>query len=361
MAFSRITYTYSGQPSFAINFELGYLKQSHVTCRVNNEKDGGGDPIYRPLTFVTEGTVTVGGDALVNGDTLVFERTVPKDEVQHDYEDGSILIESNLDESFLQVIMMAHEVLDGRFSEFTTSLDMGGNPILNIAQGLEPESAVTLQQMADAIAAASGLTGSFPAAGVAYDNSTSGLTATTVQSAIDELDSSVDEVNTFLGDLGDLAVLDTVGTTNIEDNAVTTDKIADDAVTYDKIASATETSILTTNKSTANEYTKTQNFNATILTDAASISWDAEDNQVCSVTLTDNRTLANPTNTVDGATYILIVKQDATGGRTLSFGSNFKWAGGTAPTLSTDANAVDVISFVCSGTDLLGVFVGDFS
>jgi len=147
---------------------------------------------------------------------------------------------------------------------------------------------------------------------------------------------------------------------NIATDAVETDKIKDDAVTYAKIASAAEASILATNKSTANEYTKAQNFDATTLTDAASISWDASNNQVTSVTLTDNRTLANPTNTVDGGTYVVIVKQDATGGRTLSFGSNFKWPGGTAPTLSTAANAVDVLTFVCDGTDLLGVFQGDF-
>jgi len=110
--------------------------------------------------------------------------------------------------------------------------------------------------------------------------------------------------------------------------------------------------------SVANEYTKTQNFNATTLTDAANISWDAESNQVCSVTLAGNRTLDNPTNMVDGGIYHLTVIQDGTGSRTLSYGTAYKWPGGTAPTLSTGASAVDIFKFVSDGTSMYGSTVG---
>ena len=116
-----------------------------------------------------------------------------------------------------------------------------------------------------------------------------------------------------------------------------------------------------TDPDVAQEYTKTQNFNATTLTDAASIAWDLESNQVCSVTLAGNRTLANPTNMKDGATYILIVKQDATGSRTLAYGTAYKFEGGTAPTLSTGTNAVDILTFVCDGTSMFGNIAQDFS
>lgn len=111
----------------------------------------------------------------------------------------------------------------------------------------------------------------------------------------------------------------------------------------------------------AQEYTKAQNFNATVLTDGATINWDTEDNQVCSLTLGGNRTMAAPTNLKDGGTYILTVKQDATGSRTITWNAVFKWSGGTAPTLSTDANAVDIITFVSDGTNLYGVAQLDFS
>lgn len=111
---------------------------------------------------------------------------------------------------------------------------------------------------------------------------------------------------------------------------------------------------------TAQEYTATQNFNATTLTDGATINWDASVNQVTSVTLAGNRTLAAPTNLADGATYILIIKQDATGGRTLTFNTAYKFPGGTVPTLSTAANAVDIITFVSDGANMYGVAQKDF-
>jgi hypothetical protein len=111
----------------------------------------------------------------------------------------------------------------------------------------------------------------------------------------------------------------------------------------------------------AQEYTKQQNFNATTLSDAANISWNLDDNQVASVTLAGNRTLDNPTNMKDGATYILTVKQDVTGTRTLSFGSAYKFPGGTAPTLSTGTNQIDIITFISDGTNMYGVAQFNFS
>ena len=107
----------------------------------------------------------------------------------------------------------------------------------------------------------------------------------------------------------------------------------------------------------AQEFTKTQNFNLTTLTDASTVAWDCSANQVCKVTLGGNRTLGNPTNVVDGATYILIVKQPGSGGpRTLSYASQYKWPADAAPTLSTTANYVDLLCFVADGTNMLGQF-----
>lgn len=63
------------------------------------------------------------------------------------------------------------------------------------------------------------------------------------------------------------------------------------------------------------------------------------------LTLTGNCTLANPTGLVAGQSGAIVVTQDATGGRTLAFGSFWKFAGGTAPVLSSTANAVSTIVF----------------
>lgn len=47
--------------------------------------------------------------------------------------------------------------------------------------------------------------------------------------------------------------------------------------------------------------------------------------------------------------------QDATGSRTVNWPAKVKWAGGSAPSLSTSGNSVDIVSFYFDGTDYYGV------
>ena len=107
--------------------------------------------------------------------------------------------------------------------------------------------------------------------------------------------------------------------------------------------------------SSAQEFTATQNFNATTLTDASTISWDASANQVTSVTLGGNRTLGAASNQIDGGVYVISIIQDGTGSRTVTFNSNYKFVNGTTPTLSTAANARDVLVFVSNGTNMFEI------
>lgn len=81
------------------------------------------------------------------------------------------------------------------------------------------------------------------------------------------------------------------------------------------------------------------------LTDAASIALDLGTGLNFSVTLAGNRTLATPTNTKIGQSGILRVAQDATGGRTLSFGRGYKFFDGLAPDLATTTAAVNVLHY----------------
>jgi len=103
---------------------------------------------------------------------------------------------------------------------------------------------------------------------------------------------------------------------------------------------------------TATNFTAQQYFGTSTLTDGATISWAASTAQVATVTLGGNRTMAAPTGLVSGAFYALNVIQDATGSRTLTWNSVFKWTGGTAPTLSTAANAKDFFVWRSDGTNL---------
>jgi hypothetical protein len=96
---------------------------------------------------------------------------------------------------------------------------------------------------------------------------------------------------------------------------------------------------------TAQSFTAAQRGSITALTDGATITADFAVANNFSVTLGGNRTLANPTNQTAGQSGAVVVTQDGTGSRTLAYGSNWKFAGGTAPTLTTTANAVDVIAY----------------
>jgi hypothetical protein len=89
----------------------------------------------------------------------------------------------------------------------------------------------------------------------------------------------------------------------------------------------------------------------TALTDAATVAWDTT-NQVATFTfVSTNRTFGAPTNLRNGAFYALAVIQNG-GSNTLTWNSVFKWASGTAPTLSTAAGAKDYFTFRSDGTNL---------
>lgn len=78
------------------------------------------------------------------------------------------------------------------------------------------------------------------------------------------------------------------------------------------------------------------------------------------VTLTGNCTftLSNPQA---GHTYVLRLVQDGTGSRTVTWPAAVKWEGGTAPTLSTAASAIDLVTLYYDGTNYYGVSALDFS
>lgn len=65
-------------------------------------------------------------------------------------------------------------------------------------------------------------------------------------------------------------------------------------------------------------------------------------------------TLSNGSN---GKVYRLLLKQDATGGRVVTWSTTVKWRGGSAPTLSAGANAEDILTFVY----INGAWYGDIA
>jgi hypothetical protein len=96
----------------------------------------------------------------------------------------------------------------------------------------------------------------------------------------------------------------------------------------------------------AQSFTKAQRGDVVSLTDAATIAVDLSLGNNFSVTLGGNRTLGAPTNTTAGQSGVIVVTQDGTGSRTLAYNSIYKFAGGTAPTLTAGSGgAVDVLAY----------------
>ena len=109
-------------------------------------------------------------------------------------------------------------------------------------------------------------------------------------------------------------------------------------------------------------FTAAQRGTITALTDGATITPDFAATNNYSVTLAGNRTLANPTNITAGQSGSIFVSQDGTGSRTLAYGTNWDFAGGTAPTLSTAASSVDRIDYVVrTATSIHAVFTAAYS
>jgi hypothetical protein len=98
------------------------------------------------------------------------------------------------------------------------------------------------------------------------------------------------------------------------------------------------------------------------LTDGATITPDLAADCNFTVTLGGARTIANPTNITAGQSGSIFLVQDGTGGRTASWGSFWDFPGGTAPTLSTAANAVDRVDYIVrSSTSIHTVFTANYS
>jgi hypothetical protein len=144
--------------------------------------------------------------------------------------------------------------------------------------------------------------------------------------------------------------------------------IANGAVTYAKVAT---TAIATSAQYQSNTASKLLDTGGvwgagalTTLTDAATVTPDFSTGFDFIWTLgAVGRTLANPTNTKVGQKGMIYLVQDATGSRTITtWGTNYKFPGGTKPTLTTTASAVDDLSYVVkSATEIHMFFSGNMS
>ncbi len=105
-----------------------------------------------------------------------------------------------------------------------------------------------------------------------------------------------------------------------------------------------------------------ENAQGTLTSASNVIAWDARAKQSAIHTLTENATLATPTNLVAGTTYVAVVKQAATGGPfTLAFSSIYKWPDDVIPSMPTMAGKRMVLTFLYDGTYMLGMSAKEFA
>ena len=91
------------------------------------------------------------------------------------------------------------------------------------------------------------------------------------------------------------------------------------------------------------------------LTDASTVSWNVLTSPVAKVTLGANRTLGAGSGAITGQFVSLLVIQDGTGSRTLSFNAVYEFKDDTAPTLTTTAAKGDLFVFRYNGSKFLEV------
>ena len=88
---------------------------------------------------------------------------------------------------------------------------------------------------------------------------------------------------------------------------------------------------------------------------STAITLDLTNGTVQIITLTGNATITMPTAT-SGKSFVMMLKQDGTGSRTVTW-STVKWAGGTAPTITSTASRQDILSFFADGTNWYGAVI----
>jgi len=93
----------------------------------------------------------------------------------------------------------------------------------------------------------------------------------------------------------------------------------------------------------------------------STITIDWNDGSKQDMTVTANCTVSFTAPASGAGNFVIKVVQDGTGGRTLAWPAAVKWPGGTEPTLSTDAGAVDVFTFFYDSASWFGAVLQDMS
>jgi len=92
-------------------------------------------------------------------------------------------------------------------------------------------------------------------------------------------------------------------------------------------------------------FTRAAYFPEATISDGATPAWDVSTESCAKITIAGNRTIGAPSNGVAGQFISLLIIQDGTGSRTMTWNGVYEFASDTAPTLTTTADKADLFVF----------------
>jgi hypothetical protein len=279
-------------------------------------------------------------------------------ELQHD---GAILSFGANDEISLTHVhdtgLLLNSTSKLQFNDASQFIQGASATVLDIAATDEIELTATLIEVVGnaTVSGTLGVTGVTTSnAGVVVDNITIDGTEIDLSSG----DLLVDVAGDITLDAGGGNVKVAVGGTDILDIAnSSSDVIIKPTVDAKDIIfqQADGTSILEINDGAYAKFTAAAVAPEATLTDASTVTINALTQSVSKVTLGGNRTIGLASGGVSGAFISILVIQDGTGSRTVSWNAAYEFAADTAPTLTTTANKGDLFVFRYNGAKWLEV------
>jgi len=279
-------------------------------------------------------------------------------ELQHD---GAILSFGANDEISLTHVhdtgLLLNSTSKLQFNDASQFIQGASATVLDIAATDEIELTATLIEVVGnaTVSGTLGVTGVTTSnAGVVVDNITIDGTEIDLSSG----DLLVDVAGDITLDAGGGNVKVAVGGTDILDIANSSSDVIIKPVvdTKDIIFQQRDgTSILEINDGAYAKFTAAAVAPEATLTDASTITWNSLTQSVAKVTLGANRTMGLASGGVTGAFISLLVIQDGTGSRTITWNAAYEFAADTAPTLTTTANLGDLFVFRYNGAKWLEV------
>ena len=123
------------------------------------------------------------------------------------------------------------------------------------------------------------------------------------------------------------------------------------------LVGTTDTQTLTNKTVEAGTFTNGYTEEVATANTSTAYTIDLAGGSVQILTLTGNCTFTFPTATA-GQSFILLLKQDGTGGRTVTWPASVEWPGATAPTITSTASKMDKLVFTAADSNWYGSVAG---